>query len=419
MKLSMDITLAVGQILKMQNVKGSFKESLDVNLNDMSEDDLQNYMCPTDEDYIRMPVRMLSAAAVQNDTINFGHMEGKALKESVELFNNLTILKDHIFSVDQWLGKTEGAFWDSLTPGAPSGITGMMKLDKKADPKTCRGLVSGALDSVSVTISFEYEKSHPKMSDMDFFMNLGDVVDGKTVQALVTKVNRVYELSVVWQGADKFAKTIGDDGSIETPGVRSNSQSFSTQEVSVDLKKLAALLGLTLDGAALTEDAIMAALKEKLAANPDLLTKLTAAETAKTELTTQVTALTADVATKTEEIKTLTAKVDSLAAQAKLGETTLTNTRSEALRLYNVVEDKKATEAMRALINGATPEVAQSVIDTYKDRAEAIAPLKCTKCGCTELSRQQGKQPETNLDSKPKGNMESERLKAATSSIHG
>ena len=293
-----------------------------------------------------------------------------------------------------------------------------MKLDKKADPKVCRGVASGALDSVSVTISFEYEKSHPKMSDFDFYMRMGEVVDGKTVQALVTKVNRVYELSVVWQGADQFAKTVGENG-IQVPGTRSNSLSIS-QEDQVDPKKLAALLGLNLEGEALTEDALLASLKDHLAKAPELQAQLTALETAKTELTTSVTALTSQLAAKTEEAKQAVEKVATLEANAKIVEATLAASRTEALRLYNLVEDSKATEAMRTLISNSDLSVSQSFIDSYKDRAEAIAPLKCTKCGCSELSRQQGTTPEVPDHNKhqSKTSPEAARLSQAVSSLH-
>jgi hypothetical protein len=364
---------------------------------------------------------MLSATPVQNGTISFAHQDGKALQDAVDLFSNLTILKDHMFSVDNWLGRTEGAFWDTTTAGAPFGITGMMRLDTKSDPKVVRGLLSGALDSVSVTISFDYEKSHPKMNDSEFFMNLGEVVDGKTVQALVTKINRVYELSVVWQGADQFAKTV-NDGTINTPGIP-NSQSLqpttsSLKEESVDPKKLAALLGLTL-GDNPTEAQITEALQESLKKHKELETKLTETATAAAELQTQVTALTTAVTDKTNEVTALNTTVEELKPQAELGTKFLADTRSEALRLYNLCEDKKATPAMQTLIGNANLEVAQSFIGTYKDRAEQIAPLKCTKCGCTELSRQAAKQQDVTPDNKTVATgPKADRLKANVASIH-
>ena len=432
MSLTMNVTLKLerdaAKVLKILDAKDSFK-SLELDFSTMSDADLQSYMNPTDADYVLMPVRMLSATGVQGNTINFGHLDGKALKEAVCLFDNLTILKNHVFDVDGWIGSTQNSFWDAVTPGAPPGITGMMKLDKKADPKVVRGLVSGILDSVSVTISFQHDKSHPKMSDMDFYMQLGDVVDGKTVQALVTKVNRVYELSVVWQGADLFAKTIGDDGNIETPGVASSNSHQFSQEVSVDPKKLALALGLTL-GENPTEESITAALKahfqttaETLQTLADTQVKVANLTTQVTTLTTEVSAKTTELASKTTEVATLSTKVTELGTQATLGTTFLKDTQTEALRLYNLVEATKATPTMQALISSATLEVAQSFITTYKERAEAIAPLACTKCGCTSLSRQSAHQSHTGETGEHESHAvptaEAARLKASVSSIHG
>lgn len=434
MTLSMKVTLKVfgdepasGRVLAKSTLKQFGIESLGVDFSTMSDDEIQSYLTPTDEDYVLVPTRMLSAGPVQNDTINFGHEDGRALKEACleGLFNDLLILKNHDFDVDGWLGKTQNSFWDASTPNVPPGVTGMMRLDSKADPKVCRGVISGVLDSVSVTIGFEHVKSHPKMTDTDFYMKLGEVVDGKTVQALVTKVNRVYELSVVWKGADPGAKT----------HTQSHSQQF-TQEVSVDPKKLALALGLTL-GENPTEESITLALqahfKTSLEATQALATlqiQATAAETAKTELTAQVTALTTDLATKVTElaahvteIATLKASVEPLQANAKLGVAFLKTTRDEALRLYNLVEGAKATTALQGLISSATLEVAQSFVTTYHERAEQIAPLKCTKCGCTELSRataqQNGEEHESLHTHEHQGKAETARLKTSVNSIHG
>lgn len=422
MKLTMNLTLSGGRVVQLsRDQQQSFVKSLGAEVTNMSDEDLKAYMQPQDSDYIYVPVRMLSAAEVQNATVNFGHNDGQALKDAVQLFNDLVVLKDHRFTVDNWVGRTEGCFWDDTTQGAPAGVTGILKLDTKADPKACRGVVSGALDSVSVTISFEYEKSHPKMSDMDFYCRMGEVVDGKTVQALVTKVNRVYETSLVWQGADQYAKTVRENG-IDVPGVRTdnNSQSFHKEEI-VDPKKLAALLGLSLEGAALNEDALIAALNEVLAKPSALQAQLTALETTKTELSASVTSLTTQLATKTDELTQVNTKLETLQASAKIGEATLSANREEALRLYNLVEGDKGTDSMRAIINSASLDVALSFQASYKDRAEAVAPLHCSKCGCKELTRQNASQPgvPNPEGGKKQGDTpEHARLKAAVSSIH-
>ena len=183
----------------------------------------------------------------------------------------------------------------------------------------------------------------------------------------------------------------------------------------MDPKKLAILLGLAEDKC--NEEGI----KEKMLLLQSLEAKVTAAETAKTELAAQVVQLTTEVSAKTEEVKTLNTQIEPLKAQAVLGETTLSAARAEALRLYNTVEGAGATDTMRNLISSSSLEVAQSFQSSYKPRFEAIAPLKCTKCGCAELSRQQSNQSDAPPveGTKAVSGLQAERVRTAITSIHG
>lgn len=399
--------------------------------------ELHNYLKPTDADYIQVPIRALSATAVQGGIMDFGHKDGKALREAVPLFNNLTIFKDHDWSVDNWLGKTSDAYWDGADGDTPAGVNMMLNVDTKADPKAARGLLSGALDSGSVTVKFDYEQSHPKMKLDEFFNKLGEEVDGETVRALVTKITRLMEYSVVWQGADAYAKVIGDDGKIYVPGQASNSLKHKTgkQENTMDWSKLAALLGLNL-GESVTQETFEAAVKaqninatalaeaqvkvtEAQTALTVAQTELSASKTQVTELTASVTKLTTDLATSTTQATTLQNKVTELTPMADLGRTSLTEVRTEALRLYNLVEADKATEAMRALINGAELSVARSFVTSYKDRAEQVAPLKCTACGSSSLSRGVAVPADVPAVDTGASTLQNDRMKAALASVHG
>ena len=77
-------TLKAGQILSASVMPPSFMQSLSADNKPMSPEELQQFLSPTDGDYVRIPVRMLSAAQVQNNTIDFSHMSGAALKDSVD-----------------------------------------------------------------------------------------------------------------------------------------------------------------------------------------------------------------------------------------------------------------------------------------------------------------------------------------------
>jgi len=404
--------------LGSEGLKAHLSESLSQDFSSMSEAELRDFLTVKPEDYILVPFRALSATTVRDGAIDFSYNNGQALKDAVGMFNSLVILKNHDMNVDNWIGTTQDAYWDEKTPGVPHGVNFMLKVDSKADPKVARGLVSGALNSGSVTIEFDYVKSHPKMKDEEFAWKLGSTVDGRMVQALVTKITRTYEYSVVWQGADPYAKQIGQDGSITVPGTTSNSQSL---EETLDIKKLAAVLKLEKE--APSDEEVFAAIAnfntQISTANANIVTLTTERDTFKTQAetkTAELAAETAKVTTLSTENTTLKTEVDGLKVSKDSLELIVKDRRTEALRLYNLVEGDKASDAMRTMLNTASLEVAQSFITSYTERANTIAPLSCTKCGATELSRRSSKQEVTEPAKQTK--LEARRVTASVASIH-
>lgn len=418
------------QCSMLVSLSKEFKASLSASLGDstvstMSDSELRDFLSPKPEDYVMIPMRALSADAVQGNTINFAHLDGQPLMDAVGMFNGLIILKDHDQTVDNWVGQTQDAYWDTSIPNVPPGVNFMLKVDTKADPKLARGLLSGMVTSGSVTIQFDHEKSHPKMEDYEFYSQLGTTVKGKVVQALVTKVTRCFEYSIVWQGADNNAKKINPDGTIDKPGLALN----TTEEQM--LKKLALMLGLSETA---TEDEVNAAVAAKLAAEA----------AAKLATETQVATLTATLATKDTEIAALTAKAtDSTTVSAQVITLTAENTalktqvttlttkqaafeahvvarRTEAKRLYLLAEGDKALEPMKAAIDNAELAVAESFVTTFGAKVEAAMPLQCTKCKSTELSRRVSAQSET-IDTAHENTVVpmAAHIKASVTSIHG
>lgn len=380
----------------------------------MADGGLQTFLSPTEADYIYIPVRALTAACVQSDTINFGHLGGKALQEAVTKFNDLPVLKDHQFSVDNWIGRTQGAFWDTSTPGAPPGVTLMMKVDAKADPKCARGLVSGMLDSVSVTVQFDFEPSHPNMKPEDFFWKMGEVVDGKTVQALVTDVTRLYELSVVWQGADVYAKSVKEDG-IHTPGLSHQLPTQPTPKEELPMKNLAKRLGLA-EGDH-SEEQLMAALEDSFkAAATTLETQVTALKAEVETKDAAVTALTTEVTELKAAVEPIKAELETLKPKATLGDTFLSEQRAEAARLYAIVSDGKQDASLAKLISEASLETAKGFIATFGPQAEAIAPLCCQSCGSKSVSRKASQGEELNGGSA--GYVEKAKAAALKTTVH-
>lgn len=406
------------------------KQSLMASLELSSDMDLAQYLQPKESDYIMVPVRALSATGVQGNMFNFGFAGGGALRNAVDKFNNLVVLKDHSMSVDDWLGTTEQAYWDNSTD-IPPGVNVMLKVDKKADPKTARGLMSGALNSVSVTVAFDFEPSHPDMDEFDFLMNLGQEVDGKTVQANITNIKRLHEISVVWSGADVYAKTTNGNGQkplSQSLNLAIDAPAPTTQkEKAVDWKKLAVLIGLSMENP--TEDDVNRGLTALMASATVSKTELA---TVKTELAAsqgQVVDLNANLAQKTVEVTTLSTEITALKAEktalegkVALGVQFLEKQRTEAARLYALVEAKDANPAMLEMLKNCDLTIAESFIASYAKRAEQIAPLVCSKCSTSmkgaEASRRASHQSTDTPENQPVTAQDA-RLTRAVTSIHG
>lgn len=128
------------------------------------------------------------------------------LKNSTPLLKDQTVYADHRVSVHNWLGVVEASQWDEQYN--PPGIDADIKIDIAANPKIVRGLTiqPPAIHSASVTFWFLWSKSHPDLSWEDFITNLGEEMDGEIVRFIVDEITQYGELSLVWQGADPYAK---------------------------------------------------------------------------------------------------------------------------------------------------------------------------------------------------------------------
>jgi hypothetical protein len=136
------------------------------------------------------------------------------LKESTPLLLNQTVYPNHdCFDINNWLGSVSNVAWDES--GEVAGINAEYKIDALMNPRIARGLIMDppAIHSTSLTILFEFEFSHPDLVEQGrFWQLLGDEVEGSIVRLIVTKIQEYWEASLVFQGADRFAKQIDDDG---------------------------------------------------------------------------------------------------------------------------------------------------------------------------------------------------------------
>lgn len=347
------------------------------------------------EDFVDVTYRALSAAILGDRPIDF--RKEAMLKKGVRLLNGQTVFKDHNTSVDNWVGRVISTSWDSETPGLPPGINAVFRLDMVKDPMAVRGVLQGAIHSASVTVSFQWVPSHPKLMDEGrFFQNLGETIEGEMVRVIVSKIEKFWEISLVWQGADEFAKQIDENGnplnmyekqdeeslvSLEKiVSVTEKNVSYYKQEEPMSEKLKAAFKKVF--GAEVTEENF-----EELASKfafDHAAARMKAAAKEKEELELKLV----DANKKSEELEK---KISALTPQAELGAAHLKSVRDEAARLYKVSKGSEAKEVILKTLADASLEIAVAWKEEFEAEVEAKFPQKCQDCGSAKVSRQSSK----------------------------
>ena len=372
---------------------------------------------PENADFINPVFRLLSSSIIRRGDYDAIEFSEEVLKESMPLLVGLAVYPGHEMLTGNELGAVKEVFYQEATEvngiRIPGGINGIFNIDAKSNPRIVRNLTMNppAIHSNSVTVRFEWDKSHPKLSDSEFMKNLTKLVDGRMVTRLVKKVVAYLETSLVPHGADPFAKMIGKDGKILLPELASilGIAKFSAEEVrskffEIDYKtnsfnkvdtvsntyfsnsnqnndnkmnekliKFMALIGLSIaDQAAfeaLTEEQIQGALAAHV-------TKST--ETLSTKITDLETQLTAEKQ-----------KVTDLEASNKsLTDKEIINLRAEAEKFYKLTVGETVDQNVIKLITEASSvESLTALLNQHKEAFESKVPLTCGKCGSTEVSR--------------------------------
>lgn len=195
---------------------------------------------PKPEDFIDVPFRLLSATTVGAGSwkaTDFSDVN--MLRASKDKLLAKPIYFNHDTSVLNWVGGIKSVKWsDAFTNGdgikVPAGIDGMMSIDAKSNPKIARGVLTGNVFSNSVTVVFNWEPSHKFDSEHQFMDRIGEMGDdGKMIRRIVTSIEDYYESSLVWLGADPFAKLIDPAGNLKNIDLAG----ISYSKISGDIKK--------------------------------------------------------------------------------------------------------------------------------------------------------------------------------------
>lgn len=357
-----------------------------------------------------------------------------------------TIYPNHENAVGNELGAIPEVFWeDSYTSKGvriPAGINAKMKLDAKSNPKIARAInmTPPAVHSTSVTVEFLWEKSHATMTEEDFWRGLGKFdKDGNMIRRIATAINRYNELSLVTKGADPFAQKVGKDGKINNPteaGVRDQQKArlaetkiyfidYQTdilrnqcnggiliagetstiptelnnteQEQQNDLNMnktfllaLAAVMGLTGDKfseANITEDAI------KLEVTSLMQQKALILKFKELGLTIE----------KAEDVQSLKETLDKynlikdkdVTKLEEFRNQVITELREKTKTLYLKKADGKPSDAILAMLEGATREVLTGLSEQYTAELEEKFPMTCSDCGSHAVSRAAAQKTDT------------------------
>lgn len=405
--------------------------------------DVPNDVTPKPEDYITARFRALSMTMVAEGTWRAtSFAKPGVLKAAVKKLIGKPLFTDHsVSSVLNIVGKITHAEWQDAYKAkdgtmVPAGIVVDVQIDAKAHPALARNVLNGAVNSVSVTVEFDWEASHKFENDYEFERQVGNMVNDKMVCRVAVGILDFHELSLVWLGADPFAKRIDENGQLVNVDKASVYEgkyakeiheatqkmyaklsfgaapitSNSTQQMPPEIEKLIAdtLAKLGLPGFDKLTAADMDKLGLKAEGDPKELTEarasLAAADTARTEAEAKVTALTSDVsALKGEkdalgkQVETLTAEVATLKGEA---ENRLKAARDKCKALYSAFAKGSPDAVIVSDIEAANMEKLTALAKSYGGTLAESLSGKCGKCGSTEISF--GTTTEANKDSQPK-----------------
>lgn len=355
------------------------------------QDTLPQDITPMPEDFVDVEFRALSATILADRPIDFSHQP--MLKRSVKKLMGQTVYKDHEMSVNNWVGKVISTKWDTETKDIPPGINAILRLDTVKDPMLVRGILQDAIHSTSVTVTFAWKPSHPDLMDNNtFFNHLGEEIEDEMVRIVVTEIDKYWEISVVWQGADEFAKRIEggetvlgkeedldeDQESLSLKGGNSLKLDNNKEEPMDKLKKLLA----EKFGVEVTEENFATLLENKVKAESiPLSTKITSLETENADLKARLDR-------STQEGAELSKKLEEGKKAVAAGESHLKDVRALAIKNYKLAKGEGIKELIIKTLETSELEIVQAWNESFEQEVQEKFPLQCQSCKSTNVSRQ-------------------------------
>lgn len=423
---SQEFTDKYFQSTKVKDTINSFGLfSSDIDYNTYYPDVTPEEFTPKEEEFIEPTYRLLSECIVSKNWLPTDFSKPGVLKAAMNLLVGQTVNCDHETNIGNAIGAVKEVVWqDSYQMGdiiVPAGINGVLKIDAKANPRIARGIMMDppSVHSNSVTVRFNWEKSHPEMDDYDFWDKLGTYdKDGQMVRRVVTKIISFNETSLVSHGADPFAQKVDGDGKIVNPEYADrNYASFSEVNpnrgsyIFMDFKEPSSILHNTIhsfndnkhkqnpnsnpegskNNNQMNED--LREFIESLFGNGMLSLSDGKEMNAETVLalikqnSSELVSLRESLSQKDTEIASLKETIETNKPMVDLGTAHLSEVRSTTLESYKKLNGDKTDEAIISLIGTANLDVLTSLGKSYTAQLEEKYPITCSECGSHSVSR--------------------------------
>jgi len=394
-------------------------------------------LAPQDAEFIEPIFRMLS-----NVTVYAGwnpiYFPADVLKSSMYLLLGSTVNIDHEMAVGNAIGSVKSVEWqNSYTASGvkvPAGINAVLKIDGKANPRIARGIMMDppSIHANSVTVKFGWKKSHPKLSDEDFFQKIGTFDDkGKLIQKIAEKIEAYHETSLVSHGADPFAQKVDANGKIVKPiyaGSRYNladqtidKDSISNNYIYVDFKQFkdydpeSGVITITSTGTnipnqntenmeaflrfletlhnlevdSLTEENYQEKLKDIETGHATALSEATEEPEPVVILELEgVEAIEGEITSLREKLAAVPEDVSEKIELAETGKVVVSELRAETERLYKLTaEEGKPDAAILAVIAGSDYKTLKALHKQYEEAAGEAFKMTCDDCGSENVTR--------------------------------
>lgn len=389
---------------------------------------------PRDEEFIEPMFRLLSEEVVSMSYCPTDFSRNGVLKASMNMLVGQTVNCDHETNIGNAIGSVKSVVWqDSFVQNGitvPAGINGVFKLDAKSNPRIARGIMMNppSVHSNSVTVRFAWEKSHPDLSDDEFWGQFGKKgKDKKLVCRVVTEVKGYMETSLVSRGADPWAQLINGNGGINDPGYakkymssfsdhteppeayffyswkdhilgnedilenklmdpvnvntidnkskdNNNNSNDMTLEEFIQSVNAGGYISLA-EGQDMSAEAIISALKEI----PGLKSNVSSLQEEKSNLESTIASLNQTLSNQKNMFD--------------LGTSVLSEARNTAIESYKKLmgiesEEDSTLTPIKNVISLADYQGVKALADGYNKQLEEKFPLHCQECGSKEVSRQ-------------------------------